>query len=168
MEPVDAATGSSATQAIRALLRHPELSRLGCAHPLRCAANQTVIQEGTQCGKLYLVDSGQLRILNGVLLEGARQIQPGVADVGPGELIGELAMFDGAPHAASVVTLTTAELTEIDSEILLRFMDRHPELGYPVMKALIETLIGRFRKTSRKVSSLFAWGLKAHRIDRHL
>lgn len=168
MAPVEAPIGSSAAEAIRALLRHPGLSRLDCTRPLHCAANQTVIQEGTQCGKLYLVDSGQLRILNGVSLEGARQIQPGVADVGPGELIGELAMFDGAPHAASVVTLTAAELTEIDSETLLRFMDRHPELGYPVMKALIEILIGRFRKTSRKVSSLFAWGLKAHRIDRHL
>lgn len=168
MVRVDPVMDGPAVHAIRTLLAHPKLNRFNCVRQVHYPVNQTVIHEGSHCGKLYLIDSGQLRILSDVALDDCRQIKPGIADLGPGELVGELAMFDGEAHAASVITLSEAELTEIDTEAFMHFMDSHPELGYPVLKALIETLISRFRKTNRKVSSLFAWGLKAHRIDRHL
>ncbi|MDY6828555.1 MAG: cyclic nucleotide-binding domain-containing protein [Pseudomonadota bacterium] len=155
-------------QAVARLLEHPEFLHRGASRTVQLSANQRLFCEGEHCGKLYVIEQGRVRVTTAVPLANERHIQPGIADLGPGEMVGELAMVDGGRHTASVITLTDTRLTEIDSAALLAFLDEHPELGYPMMKALATSLVERMRAANSKVSSLFAWGLKAHRIEQHL
>ena len=60
------------------------------------------------------------------------------------------------------------ELLVFDAEALSRYFETHPERGYVVLKDLFGVLNRRLRQADRRVGSLFAWGLKAHGIDRHL
>jgi CRP-like cAMP-binding protein len=77
-------------------------------------------------------------------------------------------LFDGAPRSATVKAVEECRLLVIDGDCLLGFMDRHPLIGYGLLKLFIGTLVGRLRGADERLFSLFAWGLRAHGIDREL
>lgn len=155
-------------ESLPALLSHPDF--VEGRHWSREAfqANQAILEEGKAGSKIYLVLSGRVRVLGAVNLGEDRRIRPGFFDLGAGEIFGELAMFDREPRSASVVAITDCELAALDGDGLLDFLDRHPDIGYRVLKDLVSTLVVRLRKTNRKLFSLMAWGLKAHGLDEHL
>ncbi len=131
-------------------------------------ANETIVREGDEDRTMYLVESGSLRVSGRVALEDDRHIQPGLADLGAGDLFGELSLFERHTRTASVVAIDPGRLVEIDCERLSAYLDRRPELGYLVLKRLFEVLIDRLSRANERVEHLFAWGLKVHGIDRHL
>jgi hypothetical protein len=47
-------------------------------------------------------------------------------------------------------------------------MDRHPAVGLKTLREFYGALISRLRKSNQRVESLFAWGLRAHGIDKHI
>lgn len=130
--------------------------------------SEVLIREGDRDGCLYIVESGCLRVTGSIELEGRRFIQPGICDLGPGDLFGELCLFDNQPRSASVVAISDGELLEISAPHLQEWMDAHPESGYGVLKELFDIQIKRLRRANRRVQDLLAWGLKAHGIDEHL
>jgi CRP-like cAMP-binding protein len=131
-------------------------------------AGRTVFREGEAGSELYLVLEGSVRVMGDVELEARRHIQPGFCDLPAGALFGELALFDQGPRSATVVAVQDTELAVIDGRQLLEFFEKNPEVGYRIMKSLMMILVGRLRSTNKKLVSLFAWGLKAHQIERHL
>ena len=155
-------------KSLRALLRHPEFVE-GQHWSRECfQSNQAIVEEGNVGSQIYLVISGRVRVLGDVSLGEDRRIRPGFFDLEVGEVFGELALFDREPRSASVVAITDCELAVIDGDRLLEFLDDHTDIGYQVLKDLVSALVGRLRKTNRKLFSLMAWGLKAHGLDEHL
>jgi len=47
-------------------------------------------------------------------------------------------------------------------------MEERPALGFNALRELYGALISRLRRSNRRVESLFAWGLRAHGIDKHI
>lgn len=131
-------------------------------------SHQSIIREGSVARRLYLVERGRVRVTGRVALDDSRHIQPGLCDLGPGEVFGELSLFDAAPRSASVVALEACELLEFDTEALAAYFEHRPDQGYRVLEALFGILTQRLRQADRRLELLFAWGLKAHGIDRHL
>ena len=82
--------------------------------------------------------------------------------------IGELSLFEAGPRLASVVAVQPCELLHFDAVALAGYLDAHPAFGYRLLKELFRILGDRLRQTDRRLGSLFAWGLKAHDIARHL
>ncbi len=155
------------SERLRELLSRPEFNERYWAR--RCYHGGDVIfKEGDDGVSVYVVLRGNVRVSASINIEGGRQIQPGFSDLGEGEVFGELALFDRQPRSATVVAIDEVELAEIDGGRLLRFFDEHPELGYPIVRELTNTMVGRLRKANQRVFSLFAWGLKARGIDDHL
>ena len=149
------------------LIQHPSFPKDLWQHR-RYAEHELIIRQGECSGNLYLVLSGSVRVMGNVLLDGQRRVQPGFGDLGTGEVFGELALFDDLPHSASVMAITDCEIAVIDGKRLLSHLDQHPQQGYSVLKNLGCTMVQRLRKTNDKLFSVFAWGLKAHGIDKHL
>lgn len=131
-------------------------------------ANEAIVREGDEDRKMYLIESGKLRVSGRVELEDQRHIQPGLADLGAGDLFGELTLFESHPRTASVIAIEDGELVEVDCEHLSEYLDRHPDKGYVLLKAMFHVLIDRLSKANQRVGHLFAWGLKVHGIDKHL
>ena len=131
-------------------------------------AHENIIQEGEEGRFLYLIESGVLRVTDLVELEDKRRVQPGICDLGEGDIFGELSLFVTHPRSASVVSITEGRLVEIDAEKLSRHLDNHPEVGYNFLKELFDTLIQRLDRANHRVENLLAWGIKAHGIDKHL
>jgi CRP-like cAMP-binding protein len=132
------------------------------------AANRSIITEGTVQHHLYFIESGRVRVTTRVELKDHRHIQPGLRDLGPGEVFGELALFDSAPHGVSVKTVEDTELLEFEVDPLLEYLDRHPESGYVLLQQLLQLLTYRLMQADCRIKSLFAWGLENHSIGSYL
>lgn len=150
------------------VLRDDRLVDTGIAYLRDFLPGETIITEGEEGRSVYLIEHGQVRVSERVELEDRRHIQPGLCDLGPNEVFGELNLFHAAPRSASVVAIDSCRLRVLDAEGLVGFLDRHPELGYVVLRELFTVLSSRLRQADRRLGSLLAWGLKAHGIDQHL
>jgi len=150
------------------ILRDQALVAAGIAKSQVYAANETIVNEGMVDRRLYLIQKGSARVSGRVALADGRYIQPGLCDLGPGEVFGELSLFDAGSRSASVIALEAVDVLEFDALALESYLDQHPERGYVVLKTLLKILSSRLRQTDRRWEHLFAWGLKEHGIDEHL
>ena len=131
-------------------------------------ANQVILREGEEGSSLFFIEEGRLRVTGKVELEAGRQVRPGICDLQAGDVFGELCLFGRRMRTATVAAITEARVVEIDGELLDRFLETNPELGYRLLRELFATLADRLGRTDRQMENLLAWGLKAHGIERHL
>lgn len=150
------------------ILRAQALVTSGIAKNRTYAVNDTIVSEGMDDRCLYVIEKGRARVSGRVALADGRHIQPGLCDLGPGEIFGELSLFDAGSRSASVIALEDVEVLEFDAPALEKHFEQHPGQGYAVLKGLVYILSSRLRQTDRRWEQLFAWGLKEHGIDQHL
>ena len=153
---------------VNAILTNPELQALGIAQRRVYETGDAIITEGAEDRCVYLLEQGVARVSERVEIEGAKHIQPGLCDLAGGDVFGELSLFEAAPRSASVVAVERCEALVFDAEKLSAYFDANPDQGYIVLKALFNVLNQRLRQADKRLGSLFAWGLKAHGIDKHL
>ena len=150
------------------LLGHPDFREGVLWRTRRLPPNHMVFAAGDHGREVFLILNGRVRVVGNVDLDEQRQVHPGFSELGEGQLFGELPLFDGEARSATVVTLSECELAVMDGDRLMVFLDSHPDLGYPLFKELIHSMVGRLRQANNRVFSLFAWGLKVRGIDQHL
>lgn len=153
---------------IHAILQDPRFVEAGIAERCRYDTGEAIIKKGSEERGVFVIESGCVRVLERIALDDQRHIQPGICDLAPGDVFGELSLFDDGPRLASVVAIEPCDLLSFDAIALAEYLDAHPDFGYPVLKELFMILACRLRQTDRRLGSLFAWGLKAHGIDQHL
>jgi len=73
-----------------------------------------------------------------------------LAVLGPGEMLGELSLFDPGPRTASAVAVTDAVLAGLGHDDLRPFIMRQPEVAVHLLKALAT----RLRRTNDVVADL--------------
>jgi CRP-like cAMP-binding protein len=114
-------------------------------HPRRFAAGEVIFREGDTSNTCYLVRSGHARAVR----EHGDGRQIALATFGPGEMFGELAMFDDEERSATVEAVDTLEVLAILGPDMRRLMLAHPELAV----ALAAALSRRLRLTNERLSS---------------
>ncbi len=70
-----------------------------------------------------------------------------VSEIGAGETIGEMALFDDGPRTASVVASTDMETLMLSRRALKGIIDSTPSVAHK----LLTELAGRLRKSNRKL-----------------
>ena len=98
-------------------------------------ANEIIFSEGDFPDNMYIVRNGQISIFNS-----KNGIDNQLAVVGPGELIGELAMFDKKPRSASAKALSDCSVVILPYTQLEKQMETLPEWVKILMKAMGEKL----------------------------
>ncbi|MDH4273944.1 MAG: cyclic nucleotide-binding domain-containing protein [Gammaproteobacteria bacterium] len=131
-------------------------------------AGGAIISQEEDDKSVYLLRSGWARVIGRMAIEGERSVAPGVCDLGPGELFGEVVLFGEERRTASVIAVTECDLWVFNGPRLMAFLEAHPEIGFKFLSLLMRSSIRRLRNTNKKVLSLFAWGLKAHQIEDQL
>ena len=74
-------------------------------------------------------------------------IVSGTAEIGPGESIGEMALFDDGPRTASVVASTDMETIMLSRRALKGIIDKTPSVAHK----LLSELALRLRRSNRKL-----------------
>jgi CRP-like cAMP-binding protein len=155
-------------ESANAVLSNPELLDRGIAERRHFDSGEAIIVEGAEDRCVYLLETGVARVSERVRLDGEKHIQPGLCDLQPGDIFGELSLFEGGPRSASVMAVEPCRVLVFDGEKLSDHFDAHPDQGYLVLKGLFAVLNQRLRQADKRLGSLLAWGLKAHGIDEHL
>ena len=104
---------------------------LAAAETTRLPAQDWLFREGEPGDRLFVVRAGRLRVV--AEEDGRSRV---LRLLGPGAVLGELAVLTGAPRSASVQAVRDAELLEIDGERFQALLRQSPELGAGLATAL--------------------------------
>jgi CRP-like cAMP-binding protein len=105
------------------------------------AAGEHLFAEGHPADAAYVVLSGRLRAVR----QGPDGRFEPVAEMGSGELVGELALLDGEARAADVIAVRDSALGRLAREVFDRLVDEQPA----AMLAISRRLIARSRAPLR-------------------
>lgn len=126
-----------------AALSEPAYSALlSRGHRRQYPRNTRVFCEGDQSDFVLVILEGRVKIV--VARERRDESVLGVR--GPGELVGELAAFDGQPRLASAVALEPVTAQVVIAEEFRRFVAQHPAAAVELMRMLIR----RLRESDRR------------------
>jgi len=155
---------------VEELITHPLFKEGECWENASFEKDEKIVEEGESSRDLFVVIKGSVRVLGSIEVTSKSncQIRPGVFDISAGEIFGELSLFDQQPRSATIVCLEDCEVIVIDGDKLMLFLEENSDIGYKFMCEVTELLVKRLRVSNDKVFSLFAWGLKTHKIDEHL
>lgn len=113
------------------------------AVPRRFAAGQVVFREGDESDTCYIVRAGQARATR--RHTDGRTIA--LATFGPGDIFGELAMFDRERRSATVEAVTDTEVVAILGADMRRLLHEHPDISIKLLAALGR----RLRETNERL-----------------
>lgn len=122
-----------------------ELERISqVAIPRSYPRGARVFHEGDESDACYVIRSGEVRVTR----EHSDGRAIALATLGPGEIVGELAMLDGEVRSASVEALTDVELLAIAARDMRALLERNPE----ITAKLVVALTRRVRETNERVA----------------
>lgn len=121
-----------------------ELAELTVERRLR--SGEAVFWEGDPPESFYAVAQGRVKAFKSSSL--GREFV--VAFFGPGEMFGEVAVFENRPYPASAQAVTDTTVLAIGRERYLRFLAAHPEVGVRI----INVLAGRLRDAQGRLRDL--------------
>jgi CRP-like cAMP-binding protein len=122
------------------------------AHEEVFQKGQTIFRERDPGGKLYLILTGAVDVSK---TEPGGALMP-LARLGRGEVLGEIAAFDGGPRSATAVAGVVAEthLASWDVAAFHRYLSSRPQAGVLILTGLLRKLGSRLRQTSEAVQTL--------------
>ena len=133
--PLFAALDEEAAAALRASMTE-----------LRLARGKVLFNEGDQGDRLYVVTEGKVK-LGRTSPDGRENL---LAVLGPGEMFGELSLFDPGPRTATVTAVTDAALIGLGHDDLKPLLAERPEVAAHLLAALAR----RLRRTNEAMADL--------------
>lgn len=101
---------------------------------------QTLFNQGDEGDAMYLVEAGGVDIFTRYQ-DGREERQ---RTFGPGDVVGEFALLDGAPRSASARANGPARLLRLQRQVFMRFISSRPD----VITAMLRYLAGKLRHTT--------------------
>ena len=114
-----------------------------------------IIEEGAMQTEVFVVISGKLEVR-------ARQDDGSeilLAQIGPGETLGEISLFNPGPAAATVTASEFSQLWRIADADLIHFMEENPGAGNVLLRTLASILAQRLRQMNPR-----AFGLSTYAV----
>ena len=133
--PLFAALDEDANVALRVAMRHEQFAR-----------GDVIFDEGDAGDKLFAVIEGKVKLAR-TAPDGRENLQ---AVLGPGEMFGELSLFDPKPRTAGAVALTDTMLASLAHEELRPWITGRPDVAVQLLQALAQ----RLRRTNDVLADL--------------
>lgn len=113
---------------------------------VRLPKGATLFSEGDEGHHLYVVIEGKLKL--GTSSGDGRENLLSI--LGPGEMFGELSLFDAGPRTATATAVTDVRLLSLGHDQVIPWVTRHPQVALD----LLERLAQRLRRTNEVVGDL--------------
>ena len=107
---------------------------------------EVLFEEGDPGERLYIITEGKIKL--GHSSDDGRESL--LAILGPGEIIGELTLFDPGPRSTTATAVSSASMLSLDHADLMAVLDTSPE----VAKHMLSALAQRLRRTNESLSDL--------------
>lgn len=118
---------------------------------LSLQAGQALFHQGGEARALYIVQSGEVQV---------RAAAPSGEDIllamlGPGTVVGELALIDGGPRSATVEALSDCAVYCLSRESFAGLRATHHPAAYKIILNITRTVDTRRRQTEARIDEVF-------------
>jgi len=103
---------------------------------VKLSRGEHLFLEGDDGDALYVVIDGKMKLTRAA--SDGRENLLGV--IGPGEMFGELSLFDPRPRTSSASAVTDATLVALKQEALMTWLRERPEVALHMLRALAQRL----------------------------
>jgi CRP/FNR family transcriptional regulator, nitrogen oxide reductase regulator len=110
------------------------------------APGEFIFMEGDPSDSLFIISSGRVRVSK--LASQGKEIVLGF--FGPGDMVGEVAVFEGKAYPASALAAAEVRLLVIEKRDFLSFLATRPEVSLKI----INVLSGRLRESQGRLRDL--------------
>lgn len=114
--------------------------------PLHMERGDVLFREGDEGDQLYVITEGKIK-LGRSSIDGRENL---ISVLGPGELLGELSLFDRGPRTATATAIAEAQLVALGHEQLHGLITASPRVAMTLMSALAT----RLRRTNESRADL--------------
>ena len=110
-----------------------------------------LFEQGAEATALYIVQSGEVQV---------RAHSPSGEDIvlavlGPGAVVGELALIDGGPRSATVEAISDCDVYRLERVAFNELRAQRRPAAYKVIMGLAVTVDERRRQSERRISEVF-------------
>ncbi|MBS3996130.1 MAG: cyclic nucleotide-binding domain-containing protein [Hydrogenophaga sp.] len=147
---MEAARLLRAPTALMQLSETEALTVVGFMRPRHFTSGTAIIRQGeaTDTGFMVLVLDGEITVENLI----ARRVDPVTVKVlGPGSLIGEMALVDGAARSATCTASTDVHCAVLTRDALEALIAQQPATAAKLMTAVAQRLAERLRESIHKL-----------------
>jgi CRP/FNR family transcriptional regulator, cyclic AMP receptor protein len=114
--------------------------------PVHLDRGEILFKEGQDGDELYVIVSGKIK-LGRTSVDGRDNL---LSISGPGEMFGELSLFDPGPRTATATAVAESELIALRNDQLHAFLENRPAVALQMLQALAR----RLRRTNDNLSDL--------------
>lgn len=107
---------------------------------------KTLFKEGDSGDTLYVIVSGKIK-LGTTSGDGRENL---LAILGPGEMFGELSLFDPEPRTSSATAVTDTRLVSLAHDRVIGLVTSHPQVSLEILRRLAQ----RLRKSNETLADL--------------
>jgi CRP-like cAMP-binding protein len=119
---------------------------IGTMNPQRLERGDVLFHEGDQGDRLYVIGEGKIK-LGRTSSDGRENL---LAILGPGEMFGELSLFDPGPRTATATAVAETQVVSMGNEQLKEFLAQRPGVAATLLAALAR----RLRRTNDVLADL--------------
>jgi CRP/FNR family cyclic AMP-dependent transcriptional regulator len=123
---------------------------------VKLSRGEHLFMEGDDGDSLYVVIDGKMKLTRAAA-DGRENL---LSVIGPGEMFGELSLFDPRPRTSSASAVTDAVLGSLKHEALIPWLSERPDVSMHMLRALAQEelaqLVGASRETVNKALADFA------------
>ena len=102
------------------------------------AQGEVVAAEGDDGDTLFVITAGELEVV-----KRSRSSDVPIARLGPGEIVGEMAVLEGSPRMATIRAVEPSRIIRISRDVVLELVRTRPSAAL----SIIRTVTGRLRST---------------------
>ena len=126
---------------------------MGAMRPEYVRAGTVIMQEGQSedVDFMALVLEGQVRAESAANVPGEEVV---ISIIGPGQLIGEMGLLDGAPRSATCTALTDLKLGILSRAALRGLVEVQPAAAARLMLVILQSMSERVREGNRRYRML--------------
>ena len=104
--------------------------------PVKVSKGNTLFKEGDDGNRLFVVLEGKLKL--GTTSNDGRENLLSI--LGPGEMFGELSLFDPGPRTATATAVTDARLLSLAHDQVIGWVSEHPKVSLQLLGRLAQRL----------------------------
>ncbi|MFM7214383.1 MAG: cyclic nucleotide-binding domain-containing protein [Verrucomicrobiota bacterium] len=124
---------------------------------VKADAYKVIVHQGAPGDAMYAVLDGEVRAR---IIAGGKETE--LARFGPGDIFGEMALFDGGPRSADVVANSSSTLLRITANRFEKLCKEQAELATPLLFELAKTLGKRIRADVKKIADVYQLARAGH------
>ena len=128
-----------------------------CCRDVTYEKDAKLMTEGVERGTLSIIYSGQVKVSKKVTEETTKT----VADLGDGDIFGEMSFIENLPSSASVIAVRETRVLEIDELHFSKIMEVDKVLALKIMKRILHILNDRVRSLNDQIVSMGKWWIKS-------